>query len=203
MCCSTALFLSKPALLPCLLSSDCVQQLVREQEPTSRTSSICWHAGLACTEDSDVVLRHDLLLLAALLLPPEDSASLVTRLASLAAGLAALGSEVTQSDNVREELVRRVGESLTVLEGLGLVGGLARAVALYRVQLALLCGHNARAEVECLGLLGEPRVLRAAALLCLGAGGREEAAVAALRATVSIEAELERKQVSRFLGQLW
>ena len=176
---------------------------MREKELTSRTSSICWHAGLACEEDSDGVLRHDLLLLAALLLAPGDSASLVTRLASVAAGLAALGRKVTQSEEAREELASRVEESLTVLEGLGLEGGLARAVALYRLQLALLCGHNGMAEVECLRLLGEPGVLRVAALLSLEAGGREEAVVAALRATVSIEAELERKQVRRYSCELW
>ena len=150
-----------------------------------------------------MVLRHDLLLLAALLLAPGDSASLVTRLASVAAGLVALGRKVTQSQKAMEDLASRVEESLTVLEGLGLEGGLARAVALYRLQLALLCGHNAMAEVECLRLLGEPGVLRVAALLSLEAGGREEAAVVALRATVSIEAELERKQVRRYLCELW
>ena len=148
-----------------------------------------------------MVLRHDLLLLAALLLIPGDSASLVTRLASVAAGLAALGRKLAQSENAREELVSRVEESLTVLEAFGLEGGLARAVALYRLQLALMCGHTGMAEVEFLGILGEPGVLRAAALLSLEAGGREEAAVVALKATVSIEAELERKQVRKFLGE--
>ena len=107
-----------------------------------------------------MVLRHDLLLLAALLLIPGDSASLVTRLASVAAGLAALGRKVILSENAREELVSRVEESLTVLEAFRLEGGLARAVALYRLQLALMCGHTGMAEVEFLGLLGEPGVLR-------------------------------------------
>ena len=190
--CRVALLLNLPELLPTLLSSARVRRVVVEQDAAASVSSLCWHAGLAAGEcvTFPTRLRHDLLLLAALLLPPGQGAALPVRMASIAAGLEALGK------GVEEELVQTVVESLEWVEFMAREQRVARAVRLYRVKLAVLRGEGAAPQVTDLAQLGEPSCLRAAALVVLDGGRDEEAAVLALMAASRLEPEVAERQLA-------
>ena len=189
--CRVAQLLNLPELLPTLLSSATVRRVVVEQDAAASVSSLCWHVGLAAGEclTFPLKLRHDLLLLAALLLPPGQGAALPVRMASIAAGLEALGKEV------EEELVQRVVESLEWVESMAREQRVARAVRLYRVKLAVLRGEAVAPLVTSLAQLGEPSCLRAAALVVLESGRDEEAAVMALMAASRLEPEASERQL--------
>ena len=110
-------------------------------------------------------------------------------MASVPAGLAAL--------EVRMEggLVQSVMESLDWLEdrGVGVVR-VGRALALYRLQLALVRGEGVEQEVPRLALLQDPAVLRAAAVLALRSGNNDAAAVTFLLEAASLEPERVARQ---------